>query len=215
MKASTIALLSAMLVGAAVAQVAPPSQTVAPAAKAAAVKALGQMNAPGSTEKPAPPSANTSAPPSKPSVMEVKSPMKPKLAAAPKTKAMNKSAAAIVKQAVAKTPTASLPANKRDPFTSPVREQGVLGPTCSVGKKCLAINAIQLRGIVKAQNGMIAVVESSSRRISYFLRENDPVFNGYVVRITTDTVVFRENVMDRLGKQSTRDIVMKVVAPVV
>jgi hypothetical protein len=62
---------------------------------------------------------------------------------------------------------------------------------------------------------MIAVVESSTRKISYFLRENDPVFNGFVVRITFDTVVFRENVMDRLGKQSTRDVVMKVVAPVV
>ena len=72
-----------------------------------------------------------------------------------------------------------------------------------------------LRGIVKSQAGMIAVVESSVRRISYFLRENDPVFNGYVVKITGDTVVFRENVMDRLGKQSTHDVVMKVVAPVV
>ena len=41
------------------------------------------------------------------------------------------------------------------------------------------------------------------------------MFNGYVVKITGDTVVFRENVMDRVGKQSTRDVVMKVVAPVV
>ena len=41
------------------------------------------------------------------------------------------------------------------------------------------------------------------------------MFNGYVVKITGDTVVFRENVMDRVGKQGTRDIVMKVVAPVV
>jgi len=172
------------------------------------------MNAPGSE---ATSSSKTAAQPSKPSIMEVKhsSPMKPKVAATPKMKPMTKApAAAMVKQAVAKAP-APLPSSKRDPFTSPVREQGMLGPSCSVGKKCLAINAIQLRGIVKAQNGMIAVVESSTRRISYFLRENDPVFNGYVVRITADTIIFRENVMDRLGKQSTRDVVMKVVAPVV
>ncbi len=215
MKARTIALLSVMVSGVVMAQVAPPSQTVAPAAKAAAVKALGQMNNPDSAATPA--SAKKPAPSvAKPSVMEVKhaSPMKPKMAAVPRTKAV-KPAAAMVKAAVAKTPTPGLTTAKRDPFTSPIREQGLLGPTCSVGKKCLAINAIQLRGIVKAQNGMIAVVESSTRRISYFLRENDPVFNGYVVRITADTIVFRENVMDRLGKQSTRDVVMKVVAPVV
>jgi hypothetical protein len=41
------------------------------------------------------------------------------------------------------------------------------------------------------------------------------VFNGYVVKITPDTIVFRENVMDRMGKLSTRDVVMKVVAPAV
>src|ERR1044071_4524279 len=175
MKARTIALLSVMVSGVVMAQVAPPSQTVAPAAKAAAVKSLGQLNAPGAAATPAT-KPNTTAPASKPSVMEVKraSPMKPKMAAAPKAKAESKPAAAMVKAAVAKTPSASM-ASKRDPFTSPIREQGALGPTCSVGKKCLAINAIQLRGIVKAQNGMIAVVESSTRRISYFLRENDPV----------------------------------------
>ncbi len=216
MKASTIALLSVMVGSTMAAQVAPPSQMVAPAAKAAAVKALGQMNAPGSAVT-SESKSDTAAPASRPSVMEVKhpSPMKSKMAAAPKMKAV-KPAAAMVKAAVAKTPSNNgVVSLKRDPFTSPVREQGVLGPTCSVGKKCLAINAIQLRGIVRAQQGMIAVVESSTRRISYFLHENDPVFNGYVVRITADTVVFRENVMDRLGKQSTRDVVMKVVAPVV
>ena len=119
-----------------------------------------------------------------------------------------------VKKAAIKTAAAKSAVARRDPFVSPIREQTIGGSGCSTGKKCLAIDAIVLRGIVKSQAGMIAVVESS-RRISYFLRENDPVFNGYVVRITPDTVVFRENVMDRLGKQSTRDVVMKVVAPVV
>jgi hypothetical protein len=106
-------------------------------------------------------------------------------------------------------------AAKRDPFLSPLREAGTTGPACATGKKCLAIGTIILRGIVKSQSGMIAVVESSTRKISYFLRENDPVFNGYVVKITPDTIVFRENVMDRMGKLSTRDVVMKVVAPAV
>jgi Tfp pilus assembly protein PilP len=142
--------------------------------------------------------------------------MRPKPAAARVAKPAAKPAGAAVKKAAIKTASAAKPAvARRDPFVSPIREQGRTGPSCTTGKKCLAINAMVLRGVVRSQNGMIAVVESSTRKISYFLRENDPVFNGFVVRITFDTVVFRENVMDRLGKQSTRDVVMKVVAPVV
>jgi len=68
---------------------------------------------------------------------------------------------------------------------------------------------------VRAPSGSIAVVESSTRKVTYFLRESDPVFNGYVVKITADSILFRENVVDRVGKQSTRDVVKKVNAPVV
>jgi hypothetical protein len=35
---------------------------------------------------------------------------------------------------------------------------------------------------------------------AYFLRENDPVFNGYVMKITGDSIVFQETLQDRLGK---------------
>ena len=208
MKARTIALLWVMASGMALAQTAPPSQKVAPDSKPAAAK-------PAMTKaKPAAAPARPAAAPMKPAAG---SPMARKAAMAPaKAKAKAKPAATGVKKAAMQpTATAKAAPAKRDPFTSPIREQGTTGPACTTGKKCLAINSIVLRGTVKSQAGMIAVVESSTRRISYFLRENDPVFNGYVVKITGDTVVFRENVMDRLGKQSTRDIVMKVVAPVV
>ena len=206
MKARTIALLWVMASGMAMAQAAPPSQKVAPDSKPAAAK-------PAMTKaKPAAAPASPAAAPMKPAA---RSPMAAKPAMA-HAKAMAKPAANKVKKAAMPTTTTAKAAPaKRDPFVSPIREQGAMGPSCTTGKKCLAINSIVLRGIVKSQAGMIAVVESSTRRISYFLRENDPVFNGYVVKITGDTVVFRENVMDRLGKQSTRDVVMKVVAPVV
>jgi hypothetical protein len=108
-------------------------------------------------------------------------------------------------------------AAKRDPFVSPiVRAQVVKGTPCEgAGKKCLAADQVVLRGVVRAHNGMIAVVESTGRKISYFLRENDPVFNGYVVKITPDSVVFRENTSDTLGRQGTRDIIKRVSAPAV
>jgi len=107
--------------------------------------------------------------------------------------------------------------DRRDPFVSPiVRAQTGKGSPCTAaGKKCLAPDQVVLRGIVQAPQGMIAVVESTSRRISYFLRENDPVFNGYVVKITEDSIVFRENTSDTLGHTGTRDITKRVTAPAV
>ena len=104
-------------------------------------------------------------------------------------------------------------AGRRDPFLSPVVNLGAVGSGCSSGKRCLAIDAISLRGIVKSDNGMIAVVVNATDK-AYFLRENDPVFNGYVIKITGDSVVFKETFHDRLGKPLTRDITKTINRPV-
>jgi len=203
MKARTlisICMLSGLTVAA---QTAPPSQKVAP-----------------STAKPAVTQATPTKPMTKPMAKPMSTPAKPvaKPMSAPKPVASSpmKPKQAAQKPAIkaaAKGPEQQAKApGKRDPFVSPVREGGG-GPECAVGKKCLAIDTIVLRGIVRAPSGSIAVVESSTRKVTYFLRENDPVFNGYVMKITPDTVMFRENVVDRLGKQSTRDVPKRVSAP--
>jgi Tfp pilus assembly protein PilP len=101
---------------------------------------------------------------------------------------------------------------KRDPFFSPVVQQN--GSGCSTGKKCLEIGNINLRGVVKSESGFIAVVTNNLNK-AYFLRENDPVFNGYVVRITGDSVVFQETVQDKLGKPFTREVVKRIFTPAV
>jgi Tfp pilus assembly protein PilP len=89
----------------------------------------------------------------------------------------------------------------------------VSGPVgCSGGKKCLVIDQVALKGVVKASNGMIAVIVNSGNK-AYFMRENDPVWNGFVVKITTDSIVFRETITDRIGRTSTRDIVKRVNTP--
>ena len=103
--------------------------------------------------------------------------------------------------------------NRRDPFVSPI-VQHMTGSGCSTGKRCLAIDQIALRGIVKSEAGMIAVVVNSLDK-AYFLRENDPVFNGYVLKISGDSVVFKETVQDRLGHLSTREVVKKITTPAV
>ena len=155
MKATTTALLMAMMAGSAPAQTAPPSQMVVPVRQALSTAAK--------------PAAKQAARPAvhKAAAMPMRrSPMQAKRA---------QPTAAAVKTAAKQAPVP--PAGRRDPFVSPVVE--------------------------------------NSRRNTYFLHENDPVFNGYVVKITTDSVVLRENVIDAAGRQSTRDVVKKMSAPAV
>jgi len=102
---------------------------------------------------------------------------------------------------------------RRDPFISPVVSHAG-GSGCSSGKKCLEIGTINLRGVVHAESGFIAVVSNGLNK-AYFLRENDPVFNGYVMKITGDSIVFQETLQDRLGKTFTREVVKKIITPAV
>jgi len=103
---------------------------------------------------------------------------------------------------------------RRDPFVSPVVNRSMTGSGCSTGKRCLAIDQIALKGVVKSDVGMIAVVVNAVNK-AYFLRENDPVFNGYVVKITTDSIVFKETMQDKLGKPFTREVEKKITTPAV
>jgi len=135
-------------------------------------------------------------------------PVKPAPAAVPATSADASKAAAAEKKEDKKWAMSG----KRDPFFSPVVQTN--GSGCSTGKKCLEIGNINLRGVVKADSGFIAVVTNNLNK-AYFLRENDPVFNGYVVKITGDSVVFSETVQDKLGKPFTREVVKRIFTPAV
>lgn len=98
--------------------------------------------------------------------------------------------------------------DRRDPFVSIVMNRE--GPPCAGGgKKCIAIDQVTLQGVVRSPSGPIAVISSGANK-TYFLRENDPVYNGVVVKISPDSIVFRETVMDRLGKTSQREVVKKI-----
>jgi Tfp pilus assembly protein PilP len=103
---------------------------------------------------------------------------------------------------------------RRDPFVSPVVSMSAAGSGCSSGKRCLAIDQVALKGVVKSDVGMIAVVVNAMDK-AYFLRENDPVFNGYVLKITGDSIVFKETFHDRLGKALTRDVTKTIRRPAV
>jgi len=108
-----------------------------------------------------------------------------------------------------------VPKGKRDPFSSVIQIRSA-GAPCMAGRKCLVAEHIVLKGVVKGPDGMLAVVENQQRK-AYFLRENDPVFNGQVLRITPDSIVFREKVVDNLGHEKTREVVKRIagVKPIV
>jgi hypothetical protein len=112
---------------------------------------------------------------------------------------------------------AAAPRGRRDPFVSPVKlveDSLQSSAACSTGARCLIIDQIELKGVVKTTGGMIAMVENGARK-QYNLRENDPVYNGFVFKITGDSIIFHQNVIDALGKQSTKEVVKRVTVPVV
>jgi hypothetical protein len=103
---------------------------------------------------------------------------------------------------------------RRDPFVSPIQTARRGGPAgnCTTGKRCLDIDQLILKGVVKTVRGHMALVENASRR-PYVLRVNDALYDGTVERITGDSVFFRQNTQDVLGHSSTREVVKKVSAP--
>jgi len=199
--------------------VAPQSTAAKPAAGKPASATPAQTTSPAQSSKPQAATAPATAP--KPAAK----------AAAPKTTAKKTTKVAVdqpkePKPAVAvedkKNPVdpkkdehkISMAGGRRDPFVSPVVNHSMGGSGCSTGKRCLAVDQIALTGIVKSDAGMIAVVVNAMNK-AYFLRENDPVFNGYVVKITGDSIIFKETMQDKLGKSFTREVTKKISTPAV
>jgi hypothetical protein len=102
---------------------------------------------------------------------------------------------------------------KRDPFITAVSPASVAAAVCnSGGKRCLAIERINLKGVVRSESGYIAVVVNAANR-AFFLRENDPLMNGYVVRITSNAVTFKQTDKDRTGHPVSHDVTLTLGVP--
>jgi hypothetical protein len=102
---------------------------------------------------------------------------------------------------------------RRDPFISTVSTATATAAACnSGGKRCLANDRISLKGVVRSESGYIAVVVNAANR-AYFLRENDPLMNGYVVRITSNAVTFKQTEKDRTGHPVTHDVTLTLGGP--
>jgi hypothetical protein len=88
---------------------------------------------------------------------------------------------------------------RRDPFESLIGRQNKTPPNLPPGKLGLQVSTLRLDGIVRAPNGMIAVVSNPQAR-TYFLREGDRLYDGSVEKISMDGVSFHEEGKDAFGK---------------
>ena len=116
-----------------------------------------------------------------------------------------------------KLKTVAMDPHRRDPFVNPLQlQEDRMKNTaaCTTGARCLMIDQVVLKGVVKTQEGMIAMVENSAKK-QYNLREKDPVYNGFVLKITGDTIVFKETTVDTLGKSTSKEVVKRVTVPAV
>ena len=107
-----------------------------------------------------------------------------------------------------------LKAARRDPFESLVgRQQGKgSGAVLPTGIRGLQVSTLRLDGIVRAPNGMIAVVSNPQSR-TYFLREGDHLYDGSVEKISMDGVSFHEEGKDAFGKPVERQVNKRIYSP--
>jgi len=97
---------------------------------------------------------------------------------------------------------------RRDPFESLVgrkQAEDAMAKNLPIGKAGLQVNTLRLDGIVKASNGMIAVVANPQQR-TYVLREGDQLYDGRVEKISMEGVTFHEEGKDAFGKPVERQV---------
>ena len=101
---------------------------------------------------------------------------------------------------------------RRDPFESLIgRNQGKAAPNLPPGIHGLQVSTLRLDGVVKAPNGLIAVVSNPQSR-TYFLREGDHLYDGSVEKINMDGVSFHEEGKDAFGKPVERQVNKRIYA---
>jgi len=103
------------------------------------------------------------------------------------------------------------PGNRRDPFRSLLeaaprqfrgpRPEGVAG---------LLIDEIDVTGIFQTSKGFVAQIQAQNQKKSYLLRAGDAVYDGDVLRIEMNQVVFRQIVNDPTVIKPFREVVKKL-----
>ena len=100
------------------------------------------------------------------------------------------------------------PGGRRDPFKSLLAAQersDVKGPR-PPGIPGLLIDELTLTGIYKTTKGWVAQVQASNKDKSHLLRVGDQLFDGDVVRITENEILFKQIVSDPTALKPFREV---------
>lgn len=103
------------------------------------------------------------------------------------------------------------PGDRRDPFISPFRRQVELprGPRPE-GKAGLLIEELSLTGIFETPKGTLAQVRGGSKDKSYLIQSGDQLYDGDVVSVRLDEVVFKQQVNDPAAIKPFREVVKRL-----
>jgi hypothetical protein len=104
------------------------------------------------------------------------------------------------------------PAGRRDPFLSlllrtQVRQADQPRPP---GVPGLLIDEIDIKGIFALNNRMFAQVQTADKEKSYLIQEGDQLYDGEVVSIADNEVVFKQVVNDPSVIKPFREVVKKL-----
>jgi hypothetical protein len=101
------------------------------------------------------------------------------------------------------------PGNRRDPFKSllAARDRPEFRGQRPEGIAGLLIDEIDLTGIFRTSKGFVAQVVAANQKKSYLLKEGDQLYDGDVVSINHNEVVFKQVVQDPTALKPFREVV--------
>ena len=104
------------------------------------------------------------------------------------------------------------PGSRRDPFVSLARAQQRVrrSEDRPEGPAGLLIDEISVEGVFVLDDGPVVQVQSASQRTSFLLRVGDELWDGDVLRINLDEVVFKQSVNDPTALKPFREVVKKL-----
>ena len=95
---------------------------------------------------------------------------------------------------------------RRDPFVALNRASEPKGSRAKTsGLSSLAINEATVKGVVKSQGRLVALVQAPDNK-TYIVRPNDRLLDGAVRAVTPEAVVFVQHVNDPLSLVRQREI---------
>ncbi len=104
------------------------------------------------------------------------------------------------------------PGSRRDPFRSLARRrsQSRRSEKRPDGPAGLLIDELAVDGVFVLDDGPVVQVQSASQDTSFLLRVGDQLWDGDVIRITLDEVVFKQSVDDPTALKPFREVVKKL-----